>query len=265
MKKLLVATLVALLVVSCGNSGHSISKLKDIEFDSIAVDSICTLTKEEKSPRISISLRLLYAKGQKAAIINDSLLQSAILGYRDISAYYYKLSFRQRIDTIVSRIITDYKDMYSDMYRHNRKDADSYNVTYNVRTKVETFKDNTITYTANVYYRVDKDAEVRMPVVLNFDVNTGQLIHLDNLFVSGYKPLLNEMIEQKLIRQFNAGDKDGLKRMKFFAYTPIYPSENFILKKDKIIFVYGQDEIAPHDKGEIRVAIDNDELTKILK
>ncbi|KXB78430.1 hypothetical protein HMPREF3034_02572 [Prevotella sp. DNF00663] len=265
MKKLLVAALVALLVVSCGNYGHSISKLKDIEFDSVTVDSVYNLTKEPNSPRISISFRILYAKGKKANIINDSLLQSAMLGYRSISAHNNHLSFKQRIDTIASLLIADYKDSYSDMYMLDRNNPDNYNFKCHIRTKVESFKNNIITYTANVYYRLNKELEVHLPVALNFNATTGQLIHLDDLFVSGYQPLLNEIIEKELIEQFHAGDQAGLRKMKICAYTPIYPSENFILKKDKIIFVYEQEEIAPHDKGEIRVAIDNEELTKILK
>ena len=45
----------------------------------------------------------------------------------------------------------------------------------------------------------------------------------------------------------------------------VYLSENFILGKDDITFIYGEDEIAPHAVGEIRVKVDLDDLKKFLK
>ena len=100
---------------------------------------------------------------------------------------------------------------------------------------------------------------------MNIDTKKNQLIRLSDLFIDGSEPLLKEIIIQHIGKQHEAESLADLQAKGIFADGEVYLSENFILGKDDITFIYGEDEIAPHAVGEIRVKVDLDDLKKFLK
>ena len=102
-------------------------------------------------------------------------------------------------------------------------------------------------------------------MVKNIDAKTGRIITLKDIFVPGYEETLQEILLEKIKKKFNAKSLEALQQQYIFADGDIYVPDNFILNEDDIIFIYGEDEIAPHSIGQIRIEIDRDELNKIMK
>lgn len=50
-----------------------------------------------------------------------------------------------------------------------------------------------------------------------------------------------------------------------YLQTGIYVPDNFIIEKDGISFIYCQDEIAPHEEGEIRIKVNDSEIENLKK
>ena len=100
---------------------------------------------------------------------------------------------------------------------------------------------------------------------LNIDTDKGTIIRLSNLFQEGTEAQLKEKIVEQMARQRDVEGLEGLQGQGIFADGEVYASENFILTKDAITFIYGEDEIAPHDVGEIRVEIDKDDIQKLMR
>ncbi|MCI6619127.1 MAG: RsiV family protein, partial [Prevotella sp.] len=102
-------------------------------------------------------------------------------------------------------------------------------------------------------------------IAKNFDLKTGRLIHLEDVFVPGYEQPLKDRITEAACKKFKVKDLEELKKAYIFADGNVYVPDNFILTEDDITFIYCEDEVAPHAVGEIRLTFDKDDLSKILK
>ena len=56
-----------------------------------------------------------------------------------------------------------------------------------------------------------------------------------------------------------------LKKDIYLQTGIIYVPDNFIIEKDGISFIYCQDEIAPHEEGEIRIKVNDSEIENLKK
>ena len=79
MRKLLGIVIAIVTVAGCKSNGNRTTGADGIAFDSIVIDSTFRLGGTPDAPACEVSLSLLYAKGEKADIINDTLLRSGIM------------------------------------------------------------------------------------------------------------------------------------------------------------------------------------------
>lgn len=262
----LVFVFVALITVSCGgNSGGKGSGKDSLVFDSIKIDSTLWLTEDTAGPRCHVSLSLTYAKGKRADYINDSILRSGILSPDYFSITSKKVSPEQAADSFVTRYLSEYKDVYGDLYKADKEHGASYNCEYIVKTYVLHDNDKWYTYIANIYNYGGGAHGNSFVVARNIDASTGKIVSLKDLFVPGYVPELNDIILNKLCEKYEVHDINGLHDKTVFLGIDVYPSENFILGDDGITFIYSPDEIASHAEGEIRVKIKNKELERLFR
>ena len=255
--------LATVLLCACGGSNSRTATIKGLEFDSIVVDSTLALTGSENSPKCQVRLSIQYVKGENAEKMNALLLRSGVLSPDYLSLGSQKLSPKQSVDSFVRRFLSEYKQEYGELYRNDTEHAASYNCTYRVTTYTQNGADNVLNYIAEVYTYGGGEHGVSQTIARNINVKTGKLIQLADLFKPGYQPNLCELITKKCLKRFDVDNIDELKAKGIFIDGEVYASENFILGDDNITFIYCEDEIAPHDIGEIR--IDNDELESQLK
>lgn len=265
MKKMIYAVLTALMIIGCGHNSNGTAKMDEISFDSIIVDSTYSLTDAKDAPTCKISLSIQYAKGHKAQIINDTLIRSGILMPDYLSLSHEKITVKEAVDSFVNRYIADYKQDYGQLYREDREHGASYNCIYKVKTHTEDGGNNILNYIASISSYGGGAHGIDQTLVKNFNVETGHLVSLNDIFVSEYEQDLKDLIIKKMCEKFHVKDLDGLKKQYIFADNNVYISENFLLKEDSIIFIYCEDEIAPHAVGEIRIEIDKSEIKKLCK
>ena len=122
-----------------------------------------------------------------------------------------------------------------------------------------------LNYIARIYLFGGGEHGITQTIVKNFDVKTGHLYTLDDVFVSGYEIFVKEKIIDKLAGKYDVKSLDELREKYIFADGNVYVPDNFILDDDLLTFIYCEDEIAPHDFGEIRVEFDKGELKKYLR
>ena len=92
-----------------------------------------------------------------------------------------------------------------------------------------------------------------------FDLTSGNRISEEDLFINGYKPILSELLTQKLPQTV----EQDIYEILFI--TTIEPNENFYVTPEGITYVYERYEIAPYVCGIIEVTIPWNELNYILK
>lgn len=259
-------SLITLIICSCnGNSGSSKNSSDSISFDSIKLDSTVSLTEDTAGPRCHVELCITYAKGKNAEQINDSIIRSGILSPDYFSITSQKITIPQAVDSFVTRYLSEYKKDYGELYKSDKEHSASYNCEYIVNTNVEQQSDKYYTYIANIYNYGGGAHGSSITIIKNIDAETGKIVTLKDLFVPGYEHELNQLIIKDLCKQFNAKDLKDLNDKTVFMGMDVYASENFIIGKKSITFVYSPDEIAYHAAGEIRVEISNSDLKDLLK
>ena len=265
-KTALTLLLAALFIASCGTKTQQTAKeTQGVYFDSIQVDSTSLLSTNKDGPQCKLSIHLQYAKGGKADKINTTLLRSGILEPDYFSPDEEPASIKMAVDSFVKRYIKEYQRDYAPLYRDDQVHKASYNCTYSVRTKTENGGGDIINYIASIYVFGGGAHGITQTLVKNFDAKTGQLITLNDIFVPGYEQSMKELLIEKMAKKFNVKDLEELKSKYIFADNHVYVPENFILKDDKLTFIYCEDEIAPHAAGEIRIEFNRSEIKRLCK
>lgn len=263
--KSIVLLLTSAILSACGGGNGQTAKFSGMEFDSIVVDSIVALSHSNGSPTCHVSLSVQYAKGEKAELINDTLLRSGILTPDYLSLGNEKLTVKQAVDSFMNRFVYDYLHDYGDLYRADTKHASSYNCSYIVKTRTCNGAKNILNYIATIQTYAGGAHEIKQTIARNFDVKTGQMLQLDDLFITGADSQLEDIIVAEMADDFDVNGLEGLQEKGVFVDGQVYVSDNFIYGDDDITFIYCEDEIAPHSIGEIRVKIDIDDLKRLMR
>lgn len=257
---------IILAICSCnGKFGSSKNDTDSISFDSIKKDSTVFLSEDTAGPRCHVSLCITYAKGKNADYINDSIIRSGILSPDYFSLTSQKITIPQAVDSFITKYLGEYKKDYGELYRADKEHGASYNCEYLVSTNVTQESDKYYTYVANIYNYGGGAHGNSITITKNIDSETGKIVTLKDIFVPGYEHELNQLIINNLCKQFNAKDIKELNEKTVFMGMDVYASENFIIGKKSITFVYSPDEIAFHAAGEIRVEISNSDLDDLFK
>ena len=169
------------------------------------------------------------------------------------------------VDSFVKRYLAEYKKDYGEMYKALGEPAASLNCEYIVKTYVLDDNDKYFTYIANVYMYGGGAHGSSVVVARNIDASTGKIVSLKDLFVPGYEQELNDLIVKALCEKYEVKDLEGLHGKTIFSGIDVYAPDNFIIGTDDITFIYSPDEIASHAEGEIRVAIKNGDMERLLK
>ena len=263
--KSIVLLFVSAILSACGGGNGQTAKFSGMEFDSIVVDSTVALSHSKGSPTCHVSLSVQFAKGEKAELINDTLLRSGILTPDYLSLGNEKLTVKQAVDSFMNRFVYDYLHDYGDLYRADTKHASSYNCSYIVKTRTCNGAKNILNYIATIQTYAGGAHEIKQTIARNFDVKIGQMLQLDDLFITGADSQLEDIIVAEMADDFDVNDLEGLQEKGVFVDGQVYVPDNFIYGDDDITFIYCEDEIAPHSIGEIRVKIDIDDLKRLMR
>ena len=102
--------------------------------------------------------------------------------------------------------------------------------------------------------------------ILNFDPATGNEIAFYDIFKEGCEDILTAMLIEELMNYAQVSDMDELHEKGFlFIDTEMFISQNFILGKEGITFLYNRYEIAPYAMGDIKLTINYTTLKEIMK
>lgn len=258
-------TLLILVLTSCGGNGSKGVEKDGVSFDSIVVDTAVSLTGDTAGPQCCLYLNIAYANGPHAQAINDSLLRSGIIAPDFLASTAGHLSAKAAVDSFVTRFIKEYKSNFRELYLADKQHKEDYDITYTVETSTGNGPDSIVNYTAVVTSKAGRDNGVRQTVARNISLSNGRLTRLADIFVPGYDHSLQSIIGKKIAKQLNISSADSLSSHGIFPDGEIYATENFLLGVNDITFIYCQDEIAPHNMGEIRVRCSRSELKNLLR
>ncbi len=260
------AFLVANVLAACGKGKETDNGGQHtLDFDSIVIDTMAHLTNSKTSPIVEIHLNIKYAKGKNADIINDSLLRSGILSPDYISLMPSKLSVANALDSFATKFVQDYKRDFGILYAQDTEHATAYRVQYSNNTFLTQGKNGILNYFSHSYSYSGGAYGMDVLLVKNIDGKTGRILKPTDVFVPGFEQPLADMIVEKLCDLYQVKNLKGLQEKGIFQNMEPYATDNFVLGRDGVDFIYCDSEIAPHAVGQIKISFSYDYVEKVLK
>ena len=102
--------------------------------------------------------------------------------------------------------------------------------------------------------------------VLNFNPENGEEVVLQDILKENYEEPLTKLLIATLAARLQVENCEGI-RAKGYLYpdADMYISNNYILEKKQIVFIYNKYDIAPYAVGDIIINISYDKLKDLLK
>ena len=256
--KLYLLLLLPLLLFACKGTEEP-----TINFETITTDKEVKLSSEENSPRCQVHLKLLQAtaeNGEKAKVINETLMARLLNkpGEKDLQIAAEKFT---------EDYTTSYKNTMLPLYNQDRADTSKiawYEYHYLIEATTQQGTANTLSYLATIDYYEGGAHGINQLITFNFDIATGKLITLADVFAPGYETQLKNCLLKALKSKTGLNSINELKDEGYLYSMDMFASENFILNNETITFVYNPYEIAPYALGSIELVITYSEVSQIL-
>ena len=149
-------------------------------------------------------------------------------------------------------------------YIDSREDAPWFNNTVNISCETAIGYRNCLNYIINSEEYTGGAHPNGAMTALNFDTATGAEIVLQDIFQGDYERRLMQELVIALAAYFKVEPVTD-EVVKGFLINDLYVSNNFILGKESITFIYNRYDIAPYSTGEILLDIDYNRIKDILK
>lgn len=270
MKKLFCIIIAATLLLACGSKsgGKHGENLEDNLEETVFSISEVKLAKEvsvvdkDGAPKCRISLEVKYVKGndKRARNINNAI-EEQLFRFND-------LTMQQAVDSFANVYTSEYRENMSPLYREeDDKDTNHawYEFRYELETDTQDGKDDCLVYIAELSMYEGGAHGIEGKLAFNFDKKTGRQITCEDIFVKGYEHRLEEILLKKLMEQTNTHSLEELQEEGYLFSMDFYVSQNFILGKKSITFIYNPYEIAAYALGRTELVLSYSELKAIMK
>ena len=174
----------------------------NVPVEYIKINQTFHINKTENSPSCKIEIKFGYLKNDKdsiATIINQSLID------RILGKDFYNLSPQAAVDSFRNSYIDNYTNEVGLLFEEDTKDGKMntpvpswYNYIYKLSTDMFSGKNNIIYAKATIYEYTGGAHPNELEKWLNFDINTGKIITLDDIFLKGYEQPLSNILQKKL-------------------------------------------------------------------
>jgi len=266
MHRLAYAILGLILLASCNNIENKKPKVVDeLRFQTIVKDTTVRLLPEDDAPTLNIHLSMPFVSDTNSDAINEAIIHGRFLTPDYMGLMSQSISTQQAVDSFITQYAKDYQRDYAPLYRNDRLNKSSYEITYECEAKIESHRKGIVVYIARNTISGGGAHDVTTTIAKNLETKTGKTITLEDIFSEGYEQPLTDLIVKKLCEQQKVQKLAEIQKIGFFNGIEPYVTDNFIWDEDKVTFIYTDSEVAPHEMGEQRVSIPEEELKTLLK
>lgn len=273
MKKQYVSLLAIILstssfLFSCGDKMNK--NTGALEFDSIQIDTTAHLFGDTSKPACSLIINFAYPVKSSDEKLKDSLV-----------AFFISNCFGEGyIGEKPVEAVKEYTENYITEYRHdlepmfledekNKEDGASVEAWYSyykgIESHVQSYEKNLLTYRIDYNEYTGGAHGIYMTTYLNIDLIRLRPLRLDDIFVSGSKEALADLIRNQLMADNNVTTPDELEDLGYGSTGEIAPTENFYLDKEGITFYYNVYDITPYAMGPVQVKLPYEMIEHLRK
>lgn len=267
MRRLYIILLIAMtvFVAACQQRAQTTKTevVNTIQFDTLRINKSVLLDSiTANSPEFKFNIELLIPANVASDISDNinSCISYAAFGYEGIPA-------ATAADSTVSSLTNEYMELHN-VYI-NEKDATPdmpwFNAYYILKSYAHEGLNGCICYVVD--YEIYSGGAHPNNIIscVNIDAKTGREISLEEIFAEGTEDALIDKLILRLAQQNNVNSLEELKEEGFLNFSDMYITNNFMLDKDSLFFLYNCYEIAPYSMGRSRIGFNYDELKDLLK
>ena len=120
-------------------------------------------------------------------------------------------------------------------------------------------------YAMDVYEYTGGAHGNRYLLIQNYDLQTGDAVSEQDLFIDDYYEQLNTLLLEALIAQTDEAETRKDLRRLGYSVADVVPNENFYVTDEGITYVYNPYEIAPYAMGCIQISLSWDSIRHLLR
>ena len=254
MKKLFVASLI-LLVCACTDWNSGETGLPDLSWGTAEFCIENPIAPGEKyCYQIKIELDTLAGESelakQLASVLRDSVLYTPA-----------RQTIQEAITAFADSIETEWKAELAENYEPESEYKEMFQYYYNVEGETvegtgSEKQDSILSYQVTTSCYLGGAHGSHVVWYYNFDRASGKLLDIHDIVPQDKEKLVLTEMGEQLCRDWDAKDLADLQEQTGITMLgDLYLTNNFLLKKDSITFLFNQYEIAPYAAGLISVTI----------
>ena len=120
-------------------------------------------------------------------------------------------------------------------------------------------------YAMDVYEYTGGAHGNRYLLIQNYDLQTGDAVSEQDLFIDDYYEQLKTLLLEALIAQTDEAETRKDLRRLGYSVADVVPNENFYVPDEGITYVYNPYEIAPYAMGCIQISLSWDSIRHLLR
>lgn len=244
---------------------------------SVKVEVNAHLQDESNSPACKVTIDYSYlAESNDADTIAQRINETA-LAY-SLGKEYARMAPAVAVDSFKNDYISNYRKDVSELYEEDIKNGTAkedlpswFNYEYSLTTKFSDGKEGILNFTCWKFEYTGGAHPNEWGKWLNFDTANGKLLKLQDVFIAGSEAPISQLLLKELITEM-AGrlEDENIKSLKdlqnagILNLTNMYVSENFLLEKEQVSFLYNKYDIAPYSAGAITLSLPYSEVEKYM-
>ena len=240
---------------------HVISK--KVIFKEFVFDKKYPLTEIARKPNCKVDIEIDYAvvPTEVAPIINAEIIKEIF----DME----NVTLQEAADSFARKYVANYRAEMMPILeyelQHNDKLPNWLDFEYDIRAK-EKESINGITSYEIEYEHYEGNIDPTLATYeLNFRVDNGQRITLDDIFIPGYENELLELLMRSLLDEYDCHTKEQLQEQGLLLLTDLFITTNFRIDEWDVKFVYNPSEIGAAELGVIELEIPYAEVKHLIK
>lgn len=245
-------------------------------YNRVVEETVYLFPENDSSPFCDFAMDYSCLSDEQDSIIQtiNQTLQQEFLGHA-----YRQLSPDAAIDSFMNDYLREFRKEVGEMYQMDLASDSTgteipawYNRTYSMITFLDDGMEGIKHASANYFVDLGGAHPSQWSKWINFDIHTGKLLGKDDVFMPEAKAEIEALLLDKLIllQAKNYPDEtintlEDLQNKGFLSMTNMYIPDNFLLNKDKVMFLFNRYDIAPYAAGETILEVAYEEMNHYMK
>lgn len=257
----------AFLLAACNGKNQSSTSDNDIVFDTISINKVYHMENDSTKPSCSLKIKYIAPTEYSDSTILNQIrkeLSSAFFGSSAYNNQPAKDAVLKYTDDYIGLYKTDAETLFAN-WDESDESEDYFSYYKTMESSVTYNKCDLISYQIkSMEYKGGANAYTGYKNI-TVSLKNGNQIKEDDIFVKGYKKVLDELLLLKLKQQNKAESADALFELGYSRIEDFTSNNNFLIDSEGVSYIFNQGDYSIPTLGEIRIGLTFSELTPILK